>query len=263
MHQHTHTQTHNSELTKLVDEDQIPAFLGGTGSDTPTVHPAFGYIVSPDGEVHRAPDDDPWTLSGPIPEDLYRPDLDPTTANEITVSARGTEDIDVAVDTVGTVLQWRFQSRQHDIGFSVVYKGETEQQGDDDATGSKSVPRASSNDSHNGEDHHVEVVKMTRVDADIVTQEGEVQVAKRGQYALRFDNSFSRFRAKTVVYTLNVSTPALEASALTTSDNNDAHQGTGRSVSLDPSKVGQTQQTRRARPSRRISYPEGRRVFVI
>lgn len=136
---------------------------------------------------------------------------------------------------MGSLVKWQYQSKGYDISFGLVFKppeGGPEQ----------------------------ELIKVARVDADVCTQKGEWEASKPGLYCLRFDNSYSRFRGKTVEYSLSVIAPSTEEDG--EEEGEEESGGSLRKVS----KVSMSPSPRRGRPSRplpQVHYPEGRRVYVI
>ncbi|CAG7784805.1 unnamed protein product [Allacma fusca] len=82
--------------------------------------------------------------------------------------------VDINVSKSGARLYWNFKCEDYDIGFSFLH----------------------------GND---ELFCCRRADAHLHVQKGTHVVAEAGTYTLRFDNSYSKFRAKKVQYTYSTS----------------------------------------------------------
>jgi hypothetical protein len=227
-------------LTKVVPVEEIPGFLGGTASDTPPRHPAFSYVVDLDDgcSVTPTPADDPWIPAGTIPEAFHRPDLDAATATTITVPAKGVDQAVIPVEKIGSKVQWKFQAVDYDISFGLYF--------------SPPVPSGGAGGAE------VELIKTVRIDANVCTQEGEWEAVNAGSYLLRFDNSYSRFRSKTVLYSTTVCPPRPSQPTAPAE-----YHGAPSTAASDAAALRQIRRSTTLSAVPRYKYPDGRRVFII
>ncbi|XP_047662328.1 FYVE and coiled-coil domain-containing protein 1 [Tachysurus fulvidraco] len=89
--------------------------------------------------------------------------------------------IPITVDTAGPTIRWEFTSMPKSISFSVVYR-----EGTDTPVEQAKV-----------------LIALTRCNSHKKEIEGQVKARNPGEYALIFDNSFSRFISKKVLYKLS------------------------------------------------------------
>uniref|UniRef100_A0AAT9H863 Retinal binding protein n=1 Tax=Peronia verruculata TaxID=500109 RepID=A0AAT9H863_9EUPU len=94
----------STTLLQYIDEEELPAFLGGKKTD-------------PDGNPRCA------TMicqGGPVPDEYYHNDLASTDHMESATVSRGdTFTVDMTVTKPGSVLRWEFKTDGYDIGFGV------------------------------------------------------------------------------------------------------------------------------------------------
>lgn len=90
------------------------------------------------------------------------------------------------VDSPEATLRWQFKTKSHDIGFSVLFKPV----GNDDDDGK-------------------EKVAYSRITATKSAKSGSLVCDRPGTYICTFDNSYSRFREKTLVYMVGISSSTL------------------------------------------------------
>ncbi|XP_067109305.1 FYVE and coiled-coil domain-containing protein 1 isoform X2 [Osmerus mordax] len=95
--------------------------------------------------------------------------------------------IPIAVGNAGPTISWVFTSEPKSISFSVVYREDTE------------IPL----------DQAKVLIPLTRCSSHKETIQGELKVRNPGEYTLIFDNSFSRFISKKVLYRLSVEKPVV------------------------------------------------------
>uniref|UniRef100_A0AAQ4S6G7 FYVE and coiled-coil domain-containing protein 1 n=1 Tax=Gasterosteus aculeatus aculeatus TaxID=481459 RepID=A0AAQ4S6G7_GASAC len=95
--------------------------------------------------------------------------------------------ITVAVGDRGPTISWTFSSEPKSISFSVVYR--------------------ESADSH--VEHSKVLIPLTRCNSHKETVQGQLKVRHPGLYTLIFDNSFSRFISKKVLYHLTMERPII------------------------------------------------------
>lgn len=88
---------------------------------------------------------------------------------------------EVDVGEVGTILEWKFKSEGHDIGFQLFWAAEARSK----------------------KDKREDIIPFQRVNAHTQVQEGSIVCEKVGVYSLVFDNSFSVLKSKTVLYQIN------------------------------------------------------------
>ncbi|TTC44344.1 FYVE and coiled-coil domain-containing protein 1 [Bagarius yarrelli] len=89
--------------------------------------------------------------------------------------------IPITVDTAGPVIRWVFSSAPKSISFSVVYRESTD------------TPLEQAK----------VLIPLTRCDSHKEEIKGQMKARNRGEYTLIFDNSFSRFISKKVLYRLS------------------------------------------------------------
>uniref|UniRef100_A0A3B3Z6S3 GOLD domain-containing protein n=1 Tax=Periophthalmus magnuspinnatus TaxID=409849 RepID=A0A3B3Z6S3_9GOBI len=93
----------------------------------------------------------------------------------------------LSVSSSGPTVSWTFTSEPKSISFSVVYKE------------SPNTPLEQAK----------VLIPLTRCNSHKETIQGELKVRHPGEYTLIFDNSFSRFISKKVLYHLSVDKPVV------------------------------------------------------
>ncbi|XP_055928234.1 SEC14-like protein 2 [Argiope bruennichi] len=153
------------ELKRDIGVDHLPKFLGGNASDT---HIKHGGTIPPKYYVHR----DRKSFSK-LPG-----------VKRLVVNRRSKENIKLEVQQPGLNIEWDFDVKNRDIGFSLIYE-DPEKKPED------------------GE----EIVPKQRVDTIIQSESGLVKCEKPGTYILQFDNSFSWMHNKIIYYYASVVNP--------------------------------------------------------
>ncbi|OXA63864.1 retinal-binding protein [Folsomia candida] len=105
---------------------------------------------------------------------------------KVVVAARERFIQEVEVPDKNTILEWKFKSEGHDVGFHLFYSKEA---------------RAK-------KDQWEDIVPLARVDAHTQVQEGSHLCEKEGIYSLVWDNGFSVMKAKTILYQISFVDPA-------------------------------------------------------
>ncbi|KAF7662082.1 hypothetical protein LDENG_00246730 [Lucifuga dentata] len=95
--------------------------------------------------------------------------------------------IPITVSSPGPTVTWTFTSEPKSISFSVIYRENAE------------TPLEQAK----------VLIPLTRCNSHKETIKGELKARNPGEYTLIFDNSFSRFISKKVLYHLNVETPVV------------------------------------------------------
>ncbi|KAM9385647.1 FYVE and coiled-coil domain-containing protein 1 [Pholidichthys leucotaenia] len=93
----------------------------------------------------------------------------------------------VSVDDSGPTISWMFSSEPKSVSFSVVYRESSDTQVEQSKV----------------------LIPLTRCDSHKETIQGQLKVQHPGLYLLIFDNSFSRFISKKVVYHLTMENPII------------------------------------------------------
>uniref|UniRef100_A0A3P8UB24 FYVE and coiled-coil domain autophagy adaptor 1 n=1 Tax=Amphiprion percula TaxID=161767 RepID=A0A3P8UB24_AMPPE len=95
--------------------------------------------------------------------------------------------IPITMSSPGPTVSWTFTSEPKSISFSVVYRESAE------------IPL----------EHAKVLIPLTRCNSHKETIQGELKVRNPGEYTLIFDNSFSRFISKKVLYHLSLDKPVV------------------------------------------------------
>ncbi|XP_070973684.1 FYVE and coiled-coil domain-containing protein 1-like isoform X1 [Oncorhynchus clarkii lewisi] len=95
--------------------------------------------------------------------------------------------IPITGSTLGATIHWLFTSQPKSISFSVLYREDT----------------------HTPLEEAKVLIPLTRCQSHKETMTGELIVRNTGEYTLIFDNSFSRFISKKVLYRLSVEQPVV------------------------------------------------------
>ena len=151
-------------LRRVMDEDKLPGFLGGTVRD-------------PDDRCSNL-----LGVGGMVPHSLYRGQ--DSSFLKATVPARGVFDVDVKVISPGSLISWEFTIKDYDIRFGVFRLNAGEQ---------SKKPRMI---------EVIKVARMDDAHQSVVS--GWIQAEEAGTYFLQWDNSYSIFRAKTLHYKVSV-----------------------------------------------------------
>ncbi|XP_078599497.1 SEC14-like protein 2 isoform X2 [Branchiostoma floridae x Branchiostoma japonicum] len=163
-------------LAQHIAPDQIPVHYGGTMTD-------------PDGDVMCK---SKIRYGGVVPESYYSQGIPAEILEQMTsadVEPGTSLGLEVDVKTPGAVLRWLFKTEDCDIGFGV-YK----QQG-----------------SSTRYQDMEEVVPCSKHNSHLILTDGELLCEEAGKYVVRFDNSYSWVRSKTLRYSVEVLEPADES----------------------------------------------------
>nr|XP_015210330.1 PREDICTED: FYVE and coiled-coil domain-containing protein 1 isoform X1 [Lepisosteus oculatus]XP_015210331.1 PREDICTED: FYVE and coiled-coil domain-containing protein 1 isoform X1 [Lepisosteus oculatus]XP_015210332.1 PREDICTED: FYVE and coiled-coil domain-containing protein 1 isoform X1 [Lepisosteus oculatus] len=106
---------------------------------------------------------------------------------ELFIKSSGYSVIPIDVEEAGPTISWVFSSEPKSISFSVVYK----------ESGDSPIEQAKV------------LIPLTRCNSHKETIQGQLKVRNPGTYMLIFDNSFSRFISKKVLYHLTVEKPII------------------------------------------------------
>ncbi|KRT83236.1 CRAL-TRIO domain containing protein [Oryctes borbonicus] len=150
-------------LLEHVSPDNLPKHYGGT-------------MVDPDGDPKCPSKVRPGKT---VPKELYKKNLtDEVLVNRdyvTTTIKKGKQlTLDFFISDPGSLLQWDFRTEDHDIRFGVTYTDE------------------------NGNVHNV--ITPSRTSANLVDVTGTITCKAPATYTVIFDNSYSRFRSKTLHY---------------------------------------------------------------
>ncbi|XP_076003949.1 FYVE and coiled-coil domain-containing protein 1-like isoform X2 [Genypterus blacodes] len=106
---------------------------------------------------------------------------------ELFIKSSSYSTIPITIGNAGPTVTWTFTSEPKSISFSVVYRESAE------------TPLEQAK----------VLIPLTRCNSHKETIKGELKVRNPGEYTLVFDNSFSRFISKKVLYHLNVEKPVV------------------------------------------------------
>jgi len=122
-----------------------------------------------------------------IPESLFIEGKPAEELTEVTVGRASTLQVDLDVEVAGSTISWEFKTNDYDIGFGVYRK----------ALGSGRLKKA----------EMMEVVQDEKKDSHVHPEEGSLVVDEAGTYVLRWDNTYSWTRSKTLLYDCNITAP--------------------------------------------------------
>lgn len=155
-----------SALFEYVDPNQLPAYWGGTlrGADG---DPKCSDTIRPGGEVLS----ELYAVHGP---GLWS---EPG-AKRCSLARGAVLTVPVVVERAGAVLDWRFQSKSHDLCFGLTLQ--------------------------NGGQSSSELLPARRVKCNQVPESGQLECQEPGTYIFKFDNSHSWFTKKEFCYVVGV-----------------------------------------------------------
>jgi hypothetical protein len=108
----------------------------------------------------------------------------------VTVEKRSFKTVEVTVEKPRSTLKWEFKTTENDIGFNLYRQRNIEElQGP------------------NSGDDEDDVIPLRRVNSHLVPEDGMVVVQKPGKYVFKFDNTYSWYRTKRVMYKIEVIAP--------------------------------------------------------
>ncbi|CAL1286877.1 unnamed protein product [Larinioides sclopetarius] len=158
-------------LLDKIDAEVLPAFLGGTRTD-PDGNPRCTSVVIP---CRKVPESHYLSKSG---KKLSRS----KDARKVTVTRLSKETFSCEVADPGSYLEWEFETKSKDIGFSVQYR-----------------PSKDSKTS--------ELLPKQRIDTCYEPEKGFVRCDKPGTYICVFDNSYSWIYSKELYFRIKVTPP--------------------------------------------------------
>jgi len=153
---------YQSEILKVIDAEELPAFLGGK-----QVGPGDDKFCS-----HKI------RAGGLVPESYYLKDkIDTTEFESTTVGAGCKLVLKVPIDQPNCVIRWEFMTAGKDISFGV-----------------NVIPE--------GSDKQTTVLPVKRVQCHMVPEDGSVVCEQLGTYVIMFDNSYSWTKSKKLKYNI-------------------------------------------------------------
>lgn len=161
-------------LLKVIDPEVLPAFLGGNRTD-PDGNPMCNTYL---------------TQGGQVPEKYYTNKKESTLANvpgvkKLTVTRLSKNQIKLDITESGSHIEWEFETKSGDIGFSLLYKRD------------------------NYDNRIEELIPKTRVDTNMSSETGIFKCNKLGIYIIEFDNTYSWIYQKEIYYKVSVVTAQL------------------------------------------------------
>ncbi|XP_071944286.1 SEC14-like protein 2 [Antedon mediterranea] len=154
-------------LLTQVDEAVLPAFWGGKATD-------------PDGNMTCA---SKIQMGGDVPKSYYLKDRELSSKNLITkeISRGSMIELKYNVAKPGSVIRYEFKTHDHDIAFGIKRVG--------------------------AENEKVVIQKTQRYNSHMVPEDGEVILDEPGQYVVKFDNTYSWTKTKTVSFFIELLEP--------------------------------------------------------
>ncbi|KFM68619.1 SEC14-like protein 2, partial [Stegodyphus mimosarum] len=149
-------------LLQHIDEDVLPAFLGGKRTD-PDGNPNCNTFIS---------------HGGAIPESYYLTKSTKSLSKspgvkKFIVTRFSSVDIKFEVKEIGSFIQWEFETKCRDIGFGLYLKTSKENK-------------------------LIELIPKQRIDTSFESETGMYKCEKAGTYILTFDNTYSWFHSKEI-----------------------------------------------------------------
>ncbi|CAL1296154.1 unnamed protein product [Larinioides sclopetarius] len=158
------------KLLKIIDADQLPAFLGGHRTD-PDGNPLCKSFVNHAGVIP------PKYFKNKCSRD-FKNKID---VNKLCVQRMSAEEIEIQVKEPGFLIEWEFEIQNRDIEFGIYFKDNTE----------KRHP----------------IIPLKKVDEEEFTETGNYRAENAGTYILVFNNSYSWMRSKDIIYRVVVKNP--------------------------------------------------------
>ncbi|GIY47310.1 retinal-binding protein [Caerostris darwini] len=162
------------ELLKIIDADQLPAFLGGNKTD-PDGNPLCKTLVMQGGKV----DEKYYIHKTKVPLANSSDQV-----KKIVLARASFSEIELEVGEDGSLIEWEFETKTRDIGFGLFYK-----------------------EMVNGEEKITELVPLLRIDTEDYSETGVYKCEKAGTYVMLFDNSYSWIRSKEIYYRIKIISP--------------------------------------------------------
>ncbi|XP_055931809.1 SEC14-like protein 2 [Argiope bruennichi] len=158
------------ELLKIIDDDQLPAFLGGKRTD-PDGNPLCKTIVVQGGKI-----DEKHYIHKSKSSLVNAPGVE-----KITLARASFSEIELEVNEDGSLIEWEFETKTRDIGFGLFYK-----------------------EIVSGEEKITELVPLLRIDTEDYSETGVYRCERAGTYVVLFDNSYSWLRSKEIYYRIKI-----------------------------------------------------------
>ncbi|KAG8185545.1 hypothetical protein JTE90_017551 [Oedothorax gibbosus] len=156
------------KLLELIDADVLPAFMGGTRTD-PDGNPYCKTIVMQMGAIDKS-----YYLDQNSENSL----ANVPGVNTVLLPRSSTKKILLHVGNVGSVIEWELEVKAGNIGFRLFYE---------------ETP-----------DVMTQVVVLDKVDAKDCVVTGMYDCEKCGNYYAEFDNSYSWFKSKEILYIFKI-----------------------------------------------------------
>ncbi|KAH8038786.1 hypothetical protein HPB51_003270 [Rhipicephalus microplus] len=165
-------------LLQDIAPEELPVHWGGTMTG-PDGDPRCTHIVG---------------AGGPVPCSCYTAPSRRLSSDQnlkmCVVEKKSAVPLTVEVTEAGSILRWEFQTENYDIGFGVFF-----------------VPDSIGAVNGDGSGDMQELVAMQRVNCHLVPEDGMLVCSAPGKYVLKFDNSFSWYRSKKLLYHYQVLPP--------------------------------------------------------
>ncbi|GFY76979.1 retinal-binding protein [Trichonephila inaurata madagascariensis] len=160
------------DLLKIIDADELPAFLGGNKTD-PDGNPLCKTFVKHGQQIPES-----YYLN-------YRKKLLSCSSHlkKLTVQRSSMEEMRFKITESLSLLEWEFELKNRDIDFAVYFNSSEE------------------------ESELVEIVPKQRMDTYYGPEKNYVKCENRGIYTIVFDNSYSWVHSKEVFYRIRVRKP--------------------------------------------------------
>ncbi|GFV53745.1 SEC14-like protein 2 [Trichonephila clavipes] len=159
------------DLLKIIDADELPAFLGGNKTD-PDGNPLCKTFVKHGQQIPRS-----YYLN-------YRKKLLSCSSlshlKKMTVQRSSMEEMRFNITERGSLLEWEFELKNRDIDFAVYFNSSGE------------------------ESKIVKIVPKQRMDTYYGPEKNYVKCENPGIYTIVFDNSYSWVHSKEVFYRIRV-----------------------------------------------------------
>ncbi|XP_052073554.1 SEC14-like protein 2 [Mytilus californianus] len=168
---HIFGSNYKEELYKYIDKDQLPSHWGGT-------------CVDPDGDPKCRSKICP---GGVVPKEYYRKyDLEAENLTSVDVGRGSSLQLDYTVRVPNCIIRWQFSTEGFDIGFGIYRR---------------------TKDSRQKAGEMEEIFPSQRVNSHLILEDGSIVCSKAGTYIIRFDNTYSWTRSKTIRYLIEVLEP--------------------------------------------------------
>ncbi|XP_055931750.1 SEC14-like protein 2 isoform X2 [Argiope bruennichi] len=155
------------KLLKIIDGEQLPAFLGGNRTD-PDGNPLCKSFVN---------------HAGIIPAKYFKNKCSKDFKNKVNVhklnvARMSTEEVQMPINEAGLVIEWEFEIQYRDIEFGLYFQ---------DRAGNR-----------------FPIIPVKKVDEEEFTETGTYRADKAGTYIFVFNNSYSWMRSKDIIYRIVV-----------------------------------------------------------